>query len=100
MTLQEFAERVKDCQKCALAASRTQVVFGHGNPQAEMMFVGEAPGFYEDRQNGIGTIIHSGSLLDNPSAPPTIPQGRNARHYLAPLPSETERRNFTVHLVA
>jgi uracil-DNA glycosylase len=56
MTLSEFAEQIKDCQKCALAASRTQVVFGHGNPQAEIMFVGEAPGFHEDRQGDLATI--------------------------------------------
>jgi DNA polymerase len=63
MTLQEFAAQIKDCQKCALAASRTQVVFGHGNPQAEMMFVGEAPGFYEDRQ-GRPFVGAAGKLLD------------------------------------
>jgi uracil-DNA glycosylase len=47
ITLQKFYEQIKDCQKCMLASSRTQVVFGHGNPQAEIMFVGEAPGFTE-----------------------------------------------------
>jgi uracil-DNA glycosylase len=57
MTLQEFYEQIKDCQKCTLASSRTQVVFGHGNPQAEIMFVGEAPGFHEDRQGGLDTIL-------------------------------------------
>ena len=57
MTLQEFSEQIKDCQKCPLAASRTQVVFGHGNSHAEIMFVGEAPGFHEDRQGGIITIL-------------------------------------------
>ncbi len=63
MTLSEFAEQIKDCQKCALAASRTQVVFGHGNPQAEIMFVGEAPGFHEDRQ-GQPFVGAAGKLLD------------------------------------
>jgi hypothetical protein len=56
MTLPEFYEQIKDCQKCTLAASRTQVVFGHGNAQADIMFVGEAPGFHEDRQTGMDTI--------------------------------------------
>ncbi|MBI3327971.1 MAG: uracil-DNA glycosylase [Nitrospinae bacterium] len=63
MTLPEFHEQIKDCQKCALAASRTQVVFGDGNPQAEIMFVGEAPGYYEDRQ-GKPFVGAAGKLLD------------------------------------
>jgi DNA polymerase len=42
-------DRLRDCEKCAhLARSRTQVVFGVGNPEAELMFVGEAPGADED----------------------------------------------------
>jgi uracil-DNA glycosylase len=63
MTLQEFYEQIRDCQKCALAASRTQVVFGHGNAHAEIMFVGEAPGFHEDRQ-GKPFVGAAGKLLD------------------------------------
>jgi len=64
MTLQEFYETIKDCPKCApLVATRTQVVFGDGNPQAEIMFVGEAPGFYEDRQ-GKPFVGAAGKLLD------------------------------------
>lgn len=47
--LQELAERVRSCQKCRLHESRTQVVFGSGNPQADLVFVGEAPGQDEDR---------------------------------------------------
>jgi DNA polymerase len=63
MTLQDFYEQTKNCQKCALASSRTQVVFGHGNPHAEIMFVGEAPGFHEDRQ-GKPFVGAAGKLLD------------------------------------
>ena len=64
MTLQEFYDTFKDCPKCApLVASRTQVVFGDGNPQAEIMFVGEAPGFYEDRQ-GKPFVGAAGRLLN------------------------------------
>jgi DNA polymerase len=64
MTLQEFHESIKDCQKCrALVASRTQVVAGDGNPDAEIMFVGEAPGYYEDRQ-GKPFVGAAGKLLD------------------------------------
>src|SRR4029078_7007912 len=44
-------ERVRGCTKCAhLASSRTQTVFGVGNPDAEIMFIGEAPGADEDQQ--------------------------------------------------
>src|ERR687888_1037332 len=63
MTLQDFYGQIKDCQKCALAASRTQVVFGDGNPHAEIMFVGEAPGFHEDRL-GKPFVGAAGKLLD------------------------------------
>ena len=38
------------CTRCRLSQGRTQVVFGAGNPHAELMFVGEAPGFHEDKQ--------------------------------------------------
>ena len=41
---------VRDCHKCPLAATRTNVVFGSGNADADLMFVGEAPGFHEDQQ--------------------------------------------------
>src|SRR5215831_12619487 len=44
-------ERVGACTKCAhLACSRTQTVFGVGNPDADLMFIGEAPGADEDQQ--------------------------------------------------
>src|SRR5579862_8119904 len=46
-----IAARVADCTRCEeLARTRTQTVFGVGNPEAEIMFVGEAPGADEDRQ--------------------------------------------------
>ena len=48
--LREYAEQTASCTKCALAQGRTQVVFGSGSPNAELMFVGEAPGFHEDQQ--------------------------------------------------
>ena len=44
-------------------AGRTQVVFGSGNPDAELMFVGEAPGFHEDQQ-GVPFVGQAGKLLD------------------------------------
>lgn len=50
MDLKQFYQEIKDCQKCPLAGSRTQIVFGEGSPDARIMFVGEAPGFHEDQQ--------------------------------------------------
>jgi uracil-DNA glycosylase len=61
--LRAFGEAVAGCTKCALAAGRTQVVFGSGDPQADLMFVGEAPGFHEDKQ-GIPFVGAAGKLLD------------------------------------
>lgn len=52
----------KTCTKCALSASRTKVVFGSGNANADLMFVGEAPGAEEDRQ-GLPFVGRSGNLL-------------------------------------
>jgi len=62
-TLRTFHEAIQDCQKCALAAGRTQVVFGSGNPEADIMFVGEAPGYYEDKE-GRPFVGAAGKLLD------------------------------------
>ena len=61
--LREYAEQTATCTKCALAAGRTQVVFGSGSPNADLMFVGEAPGFHEDQQ-GVPFVGQAGKLLD------------------------------------
>jgi DNA polymerase len=58
-----FADAVAGCTKCRLAEGRTQVVFGSGHPQADLMFVGEAPGFHEDKQ-GVPFVGQAGKLLD------------------------------------
>ncbi len=50
------------CTRCRLAETRTQVVFGVGNPHAELLFVGEAPGMHEDRQ-GEPFVGAAGQLL-------------------------------------
>ena len=56
-------ERVRACTKCAhLACSRTQTVFGVGNPDADLMFIGEAPGMDEDKQ-GEPFVGRAGQLL-------------------------------------
>lgn len=62
-TLQELAHSLQDCHRCRLASGRTQVVFGVGNPLAQIMFVGEAPGFYEDKQ-GEPFVGAAGRLLN------------------------------------
>jgi len=48
--LKRLREEIGDCGKCKLSGKRTNVVFGEGNPDARLMFVGEAPGREEDRQ--------------------------------------------------
>jgi uracil-DNA glycosylase family 4 len=61
--LVEFFHELQDCQKCALAGGRTNVVFGSGDPDSDLMFVGEAPGFHEDQQ-GKPFVGQAGKLLD------------------------------------
>ena len=62
MNLNDLSASLRDCERCRLSSERTQVVFGTGNPQASIMFVGEAPGFYEDRQ-GEPFVGAAGKLL-------------------------------------
>jgi uracil-DNA glycosylase len=61
--LQAYAEAVSGCTRCRLAQGRTQVVFGTGNAHADLMFVGEAPGFHEDKQ-GLPFVGQAGKLLE------------------------------------
>lgn len=64
MNLQELKQHYFQCQKCPhLCQSRTQVVFGSGNPQAQILFIGEAPGASEDKQ-GIPFCGMSGKILN------------------------------------
>jgi DNA polymerase len=60
--LQSLAEAVSVCTRCRLSQGRTQVVFGSGNPHADLMFVGEAPGYHEDKQ-GLPFVGQAGKLL-------------------------------------
>ena len=59
----QLYREVQNCRRCPLHATRTQVVFGSGNADADLMFVGEAPGFHEDQQ-GIPFVGAAGKLLD------------------------------------
>ncbi|MCP9455630.1 MAG: uracil-DNA glycosylase [Nitrospira sp.] len=62
--LHQLAQSLVNCQRCKLAKlGRTQVVFGVGNPHANIMFVGEAPGFHEDLQ-GEPFVGAAGKLLN------------------------------------
>jgi uracil-DNA glycosylase len=61
--LVQLYREVQNCRRCPLYATRTQVVFGSGNADADLMFVGEAPGFHEDQQ-GIPFVGAAGKLLD------------------------------------
>ena len=61
--LQEIAARVSQCPLCPLAAGRTRAVPGAGRADADIMFIGEAPGFHEDQQ-GLPFVGQSGKYLD------------------------------------
>lgn len=61
--LNDYYEQIKDCQRCRLYSSRSTLVFGDGNESADLMFVGEAPGFHEDRQ-GKPFVGPAGKLLN------------------------------------
>ncbi|HEX8861089.1 MAG TPA: uracil-DNA glycosylase [Actinomycetes bacterium] len=61
--LERVAAEASTCTRCRLHQSRTQVVFGQGNPTADLMFVGEGPGYHEDRQ-GQPFVGPSGQLLN------------------------------------
>jgi uracil-DNA glycosylase family 4 len=63
LTLSEIREDIGDCTRCKLhAQGRKQIVFGVGNPNADLMFVGEAPGADEDVQ-GVPFVGRAGQLL-------------------------------------
>ncbi len=60
--LPSLAKFVAGCPRCKLSKSRTNIVFGQGNPHADLMFVGEAPGRDEDEQ-GLAFVGRAGQLL-------------------------------------
>ena len=61
-TLDEVRRELGECTRCKLCNGRTQIVFGSGNPKAELVFVGEGPGEEEDKQ-GIPFVGAAGQLL-------------------------------------
>ena len=64
MNWEELQKSCNSCTKCGLCRTRTNVVFGVGNPKADIMFVGEGPGEQEDLQ-GIPFVGAAGKLLDD-----------------------------------
>ena len=62
-SLEEFRKQISGCTNCPLGATRQRFVFGTGNPEARLMFIGEGPGYDEDRQ-GEPFVGRAGQLLD------------------------------------
>jgi len=96
--LEELAQTIKHCQNCALYQKATQAVPGEGNSQSTVMFIGEGPGFYEDRE-GRPFVGQAGKLLDKLLASINLPRkevfiGNVVKHRPPenrdPLPQEIE----------
>ncbi len=62
-TLDQIRKDLGDCQRCKLAPTRNKIVFGDGNPHAELVFIGEGPGADEDEQ-GLPFVGRAGKLLN------------------------------------
>ena len=76
----ELETACKACEKCELCQNRTHVVFGMGNPQSDILFIGEGPGENEDLE-GLPFVGRSGQLLDKMLA--AIDLDRNKNIYIA-----------------
>lgn len=61
--LEIIEKEAKECKKCKLHKTRTNVVFGNGNPESKILFIGEGPGFNEDKK-GIPFCGKAGEVLD------------------------------------
>jgi DNA polymerase len=72
-TLEEAAREAATCTRCRLSQGRTQVVYGVGDPNADLMFIGEGPGFHEDRQ-GEPFVGAAGQLLNRMLAEIEVPR--------------------------
>jgi len=62
-TIEELEKSIVDCKKCKLCNNRTNIVFGTGNKNADIMFIGEGPGADEDAQ-GVPFVGKAGKLMD------------------------------------
>jgi uracil-DNA glycosylase family 4 len=72
-SLEEAAREASTCTKCRLAEGRTQVVYGVGSPDADLLFIGEGPGFHEDKQ-GEPFVGAAGQLLNRMLAEIELPR--------------------------
>ena len=61
--MEDLKEQIKNCNKCKLCQNRNNIVFGVGNENADVMFIGEGPGADEDMQ-GIPFVGKAGKLMD------------------------------------
>ena len=77
---------------CPLAATRTHVVFGDGGPEADVMFVGEAPGFHEDQQ-GVPFVGAAGKLLDRLLGEIGLRRDRGLHRQRAQVPAARQPRS-------
>ncbi len=80
VALNALYEKYKDCTRCRLGLSRIKIVFGVGNPDSQVLFIGEGPGYEEDRR-GEPFVGKSGQLLDKMMA--AIGLSRQANAYIA-----------------
>jgi DNA polymerase len=78
--LQALYEKYKDCTRCDLGLTRIKIVFGVGNPDSEVLFIGEGPGYEEDRR-GEPFVGKAGQLLDKMMA--AIGLSRQTNAYIA-----------------
>lgn len=78
--LQALNDAYKDCVRCPLGPTRIKFVFGVGNPESKVMFIGEGPGYQEDRQ-GEPFVGKAGQLLDKMMA--AIGLSRQTNAYIA-----------------
>ncbi|MGH6838044.1 MAG: uracil-DNA glycosylase [Methylocella sp.] len=74
-SLDDLRERLSRFEGCGLKATATRLVFGDGNPSAEIMFIGEAPGADEDRE-GVPFVGRAGQLLDKMLASIGLDRGK------------------------
>ena len=108
-SLDQFFDRINQCQKCQLGQTRTNFVFGVGDPNADLVLVGEAPGEQEDLQ-GEPFVGRAGKLLDKILS--AIELSRNQGVYICnvlkcrppnnrdPLPSEVEQcEPYLIHQI-
>ena len=72
-TLEEAATEAATCTRCRLSEGRTHVVYGVGDPNADLMFIGEGPGYHEDKQ-GIPFVGAAGQLLNQMLSEVEIPR--------------------------